>query len=1813
MAETQNKFELMKSKAKYERIKAWYERTPKDKVWAFMAGQYSNDFRGNPKYLFLYINEYRKDIKAYWLCSSDEVIQSVQNLGYEAYKIGTLEAEIAMDFTGVLVAEQVKAVIPGGLENAKYLNLWHGVGGVKAVERSLITGGLTEEIAKKYIEKNAYYRTHELYLAPSAFIEGIAREQLGLDEKQIIRAGYPRNIYQKKYQRVRTFDHDLIGRAGLPEDTRIVAYTPTYRMSGEPFFASAIPDMQALISVCEEQHLLFIFKMHPLSEKEMGFQKAKESFSDCKWLYFWDNKDDFYEIMDQIDLCIMDFSSIFTDFIAVGVRHFLRYAFDFTNEDLDFPIDYDEATPGRKCLNFEELLLALGTYDSDDIWDDLDRIRKLYWEFDDENSLDRIIDKTVAFAPEQTKYRSLYSFDVFDTLISRKVLAPEGIFYSVRERMKESSEAWPAYLLENYPFIRINAERNVREYYNRSIVERNDEKCEIQFHEIFDRIQTVYGISEQQAKLLAEWEMEAELDNVVPVLNWVEHLKKLKTAGEEVILISDMYLPENFVRKMLAKADPVLEEIPLYLSSTWGSQKSRKSLFLEVYRHYGTEYPFEKWVHYGDNPSSDVKLPRTLNIAANAVEKPEFNLFEQKLVEKAQSYDGYLVAGMLARFRTHHKSMRAYFAYAYISMLFVPYIRWALLSSVQEGKETAYFISRDGHQLKRIADVILEKEQLNLKTKYIYASRRTWRIPSFFDHIDIGFWGQGYGNLARISSYTSLLNALDISDECFCEIFPELIYLRENEKITPDENLRLGDIIKSSKKYEEYLLKKASEERVPSCGYLRQEMDMDSPFSVIEYWGRGYTQENFTRLWQYITGRNTATTFYYSRSTLPSDEYNIRRNYTTHSSSQAFIESIFSCIDYKTIEGYFREEGEWKPVITANECDEELFHAMEKFLPEFVRDFYELPIKNRDSIGRTLIDFAITWQEEHREWEYFTEILARQVDSVEMYGAQKEYAPRLTDKLLDRIVKGERRNQVSKCIEMSYHRAMEPVQKRFLNMFQIEQGEDLTSNLKLSETEIKQNATARENYAKQLQQNDERQELYELVCKETEVQNKVICMTEGKSFDQLEYESMTKQLSMQEVLEVKLIALGAGKNNQTQLIKEIASAQFIIITHPIAILSDLTLRQDTSLIVLNDTAVHYFKNYLAANRKLRWEDKLAKLRLKNYIKYVVCASENTYAREVEKYGLGEEAKPLLVGNLFTDCYFDEEAVLKAKEKMYEVFPGAYNKKVISYLPYQRERNAKSRYASMLNLRELRDRLSDEYVIALNLMGNAKGLKNEIDILGFSVDFTGYLSVRELMMAADIIVADYRDTTFEAAAIGKPVYVTGYDHLKFDLQNVFCGFDEMTFGMSVKDSSELADYLTGVRIYDDSNRKKFVEKYLKYCDGHSAERLVRFMTDNTLRPRNIALNSPRCRFMVDILQDREVLLWDSCLGAFTYEVAVKNEDVGTYRKVADVSEDRRYFYLPKDTEEIYSVRAKNEESNSYSEWTDAGVFSEEEIPCIGDQDTEIEPSIIGCAKNAGGGIRLYWKGNEKTLLWKIYRKSDEIMELIKELPNLCTWEWADENGDVHNNQRYAVSAVCMTEEGELVESEPSQMYSPKTVTESQLLSAKHVPEGIRLSWSAMEGTSAYRVYKKIGDRAQYQLVKELTDEKTTEILDKNVPCGIVRYILQFEQDEILWNSTPLKLEVEEPLKKPENLQVTVTEEGKAMLLWDSMEDINSWNIRRCSIENPNGSKVAEVDGKVCWWEDNQAPEDTTGYRIEAMKAKKNFRMMSGYCKEVKMQA
>ena len=285
------------------------------KIWVFNAG---DAFSGNPKWLFLYIVNHRKDITPYWLCYKENMVSYMKERGYKAYLFNSSEGKAIERQAGIYVVNQVKEVIQDELKGVTILNLWHGVG-CKSIERKVNFGFLNERIAKKYIKNNYYYKNYQLFLVTSPLMENHFKEQCGIDDDKVIRAGYPCCIHNEA---ANSFDHDVLKRQGLPENTKIVVYSPTYRdASATEFFGKAIQDMDRLVEVLEKNGMLLIFKMHPQMMKDRKYNEAMERYKECNRLMFWDNQDDIYEVFDQIDIAIIDYSSIFYDMLAGGVKH----------------------------------------------------------------------------------------------------------------------------------------------------------------------------------------------------------------------------------------------------------------------------------------------------------------------------------------------------------------------------------------------------------------------------------------------------------------------------------------------------------------------------------------------------------------------------------------------------------------------------------------------------------------------------------------------------------------------------------------------------------------------------------------------------------------------------------------------------------------------------------------------------------------------------------------------------------------------------------------------------------------------------------------------------------------------------------------------------------------------------------------------------------------------------------------------------------------------------------------------------------------------------------------------------------------------------------------------------------------------------------------------------------------------------------------------------------------------------------------------------------------------------------------------------
>ena len=967
------------------------------KIWVFNAG---DAFSGNPKWLFLYIVNHRKDITPYWLCYKENMVSYMKERGYKAYLFNSSEGKVIERQAGIYVVNQVKEVIQDELKGVTILNLWHGVG-CKSIERKVNFGFLNERIAKKYIKNNYYYKNYQLFLVTSPLMENHFKEQCGIDDDKVIRAGYPCCIHNEA---ANSFDHDVLKRQGLPENTKIVVYSPTYRdASATEFFGKAIQDMDRLVEVLEKNGMLLIFKMHPQMMKDRKYNEAMERYKACNRLMFWDNQDDIYEVFDQIDIAIIDYSSIFYDMLAGGVKHFIRYMFDIDDKNnlRDFVFDVKEMTCGYDCNNFDELLDAL---DHSDVClqEDEDRKREIYdlfWEYAKSAGNEEIVEAALDFEPNPVDLPNVYSFDIFDTLIKRKALKPASVFYYVQDMLAQDEIRFPNLLLNDYARIRMQCEANVREWYKKTLFMREGDRLEITLDEIYERMQNVYLLSDEQIARMKELEQQTEIEQCIPYPEHIDVLKQHLANGEKVLLISDMYLPKETIIKMLEKADPILTTVPLYLSSEYGVQKTIKKLFLEAYKDM--DYIYGEWIHYGDSPVADCKKPSELGIATINHTVPALNEYEQLLVDQLQSYDAYLAAAAMARYREEYKDEiedeegPKIFAYAYASLYFVPYINWAIKDAVRRGTKCLYFISRDGYHLKRIADALIEVKGYPIKTKYIYGSRKAWRIPSFVNEIDDEFFSE-FGNFANIKKYDSLLKAMDITEEDFIRIFPELEYLKSSGRISKGLLKQLRLKFSESDEYRHYIIEKAAEERKLVRAYLQQEINFNESFAFVEYWGRGYTQDCLTRLLDDAAGHEVPDPCYYARSIYGTDGRSIRYNYTTNTGSLIFIEALFANLDYRSVPGYVEKNGRIEPIILPCDNDMVMQKAFEENFVRFAKDFYGQPLQDEDRFEREIFNFAMDYYRDYADTPIMVKNIAHLKDSVEQYGAAAEFAPQIT-------------------------------------------------------------------------------------------------------------------------------------------------------------------------------------------------------------------------------------------------------------------------------------------------------------------------------------------------------------------------------------------------------------------------------------------------------------------------------------------------------------------------------------------------------------------------------------------------------------------------------------------------------------------------------------------------------------------------------------------------------------------------------------------------------------------------------------------------
>lgn len=256
------------------------------------------------------------------------------------------------------------------------------------------------------------------------------------------------------------------------------------------------------------------------------------------------------------------------------------------------------------------------------------------------------------------------SWDLFDTLMTRFCLDPKDTFRLIDARHPEYGF-----------FARRTRAQTALDKIGKPYV----------IHDIY-RQMILEGLPEAEAWKLLRQELRAEHDLLFPVRSNIERV------ADDDIIVTDMYLSDQIIADFVWKICG-LKTLKPAVRSNWG--KATGSIWPALLKHYVIRK------HHGDNPRSDVEIPRRYGIPAELIDNTRLTAWEKKISSLGQPHLALLLRETRLRgLPANAKPLLEFIAGPYLTLLYA-YALWLDLSF---GKRNVQFVflRRDCEDLSRI-------------------------------------------------------------------------------------------------------------------------------------------------------------------------------------------------------------------------------------------------------------------------------------------------------------------------------------------------------------------------------------------------------------------------------------------------------------------------------------------------------------------------------------------------------------------------------------------------------------------------------------------------------------------------------------------------------------------------------------------------------------------------------------------------------------------------------------------------------------------------------------------------------------------------------------------------------------------------------------------------------------------------------------------------------------------------------------------------------------------------------------------------------
>jgi len=333
---------------------------------------------------------------------------------------------------------------------------------------------------------------------------------------------------------------------------------------------------------------------------------------------------------------------------------------------------------------------------------------------DDIKNFDKYKNISLEILKDKVLSADVVSFDVFDTLVMRRVLYPKDIFMIAGDKIN----------LDIFAKTRVKAEMEL--YY--------DEGKNPNIHEIYDRLQQILGMPDETKNHWKNTEILTEKEYLIQRKKICEIFEYAKSMGKKVFLVSDMYLPKDILGGLLNELGISIDAEHILVSCDYRLFKS-DGLF-DILKNKTVN---KKILHIGDNYEADILSAKKYGIDdvfhiesavvmladsyACDLLKYESNLYNRTIIGEfisQQLNDPFAFSKTQGKFivESNYDMTYSFFAPAICG-----FFSWMTAKAKELDLKHILFGARDGYIFEEISKLLRHAIPDIPQTAYFYTSR----------------------------------------------------------------------------------------------------------------------------------------------------------------------------------------------------------------------------------------------------------------------------------------------------------------------------------------------------------------------------------------------------------------------------------------------------------------------------------------------------------------------------------------------------------------------------------------------------------------------------------------------------------------------------------------------------------------------------------------------------------------------------------------------------------------------------------------------------------------------------------------------------------------------------------------------------------------------------------------------------------------------------------------------------------------------------------------------------------------------------------